>query len=387
MDYLKSPVAFRIRKVARYACMYGLGRTYVKMLGQLHMRKRFDPLPRMGEAPDDRQVAGIIGCGNYAFSTIAYFLRQRFGRVLRACMDIDIHRAASLSRQYRIPRYTSEADDLITDPKIRILYIASNHASHAEYAIEALRRGKSVYIEKPHVVSEDQLVRLSDAMERSGGKVFLGFNRPASPFHRIMKEHLDREGGTGMYNWFVVGHDLEPDHWYHKPEEGGRVLGNLCHWTDHVLRLVPEGTYPIRITPTKAGADDSDIAVSYSFGDGSIAVISYSTKGHAFEGVKESFHAHKGNCLISMEDYRTMTVEVLHRKKRVRLLFRDHGHRANITDAFENAVRGGPYDFPKRRAHIVETGMLFLKTKEALETDTILRIHKEEPGLRVEAAV
>ena len=36
------------------------------------------------------------------------------------------------------------------------------------------------------------------------------------------------------------------------PREGGRVLGNLCHWTDFVLRLVPTDTYPIRITPTAA---------------------------------------------------------------------------------------------------------------------------------------
>ncbi len=52
-----------------------------------------------------------------------------------------------------------------------MIYIASNHASHAEYAIQALNTGKNVHIEKPHVVTEDQLERLCLAMSERKGKV------------------------------------------------------------------------------------------------------------------------------------------------------------------------------------------------------------------------
>ena len=56
--------------------------------------------------------------------------------------------------------------DIIDDPQIDLIYIASNHYTHAEYAIEALNKGKSVHIEKPHVVNESQLDRLIACYEK-----------------------------------------------------------------------------------------------------------------------------------------------------------------------------------------------------------------------------
>src|SRR5205823_4866316 len=147
-------------------------------------------------------------CGNYAFSTIAYYLTKSFGAVIGACMDIDANRAASLAERYRVPLHSTNPDMVIGHPGIRMLYIASNHASHAEYAIAGLKAGKSVYIEKPHVVSEDQLERLAAVAQEAPGRVYLGFNRPGSPFGRLILEHLAQETGAGMYNWFVAGHAI-----------------------------------------------------------------------------------------------------------------------------------------------------------------------------------
>ena len=79
-----------------------------------------------------------------------------------------------------------------------------------------------------------------------------------------------------------------------------------------LLHLVPqEQTYPIEITPTRHVKRDSDVVVSFKFSDGTIAAIAFSSKGHTFEGVREKFHAHKGDCLITMEDFQTMVVEVV----------------------------------------------------------------------------
>jgi predicted dehydrogenase len=173
-----------------------------------------------------------------------------------------------------------------------------------------------------------------------------------------------------MYNWFVSGHDIDPEHWYFKPEEGGRVLGNLCHWTDFILRLVPEDRrYPIRINPTRATRSDSNIVVTYEFADGTIAVISFSAKGHTFEGVRECFNAHKGNCLIAMNNYRTLNVDVGHVKTRYFNWHRDHGHERNILKAFESLRTGVTADRDAQMAYVWDTGCLFLKTREALETN------------------
>ena len=279
-----------------------------------------------------------------------------------------------MSRHYRIPAYSSNARDVIKLPQVTLIYIASNHASHAEYAIEALEADKNVFIEKPHVVSEDQLLRLAGAMSRSRGKVFLGFNRPGSRFGRLIRQYLERESGAGMYNWFVAGHAIDPNHWYFKPEEGGRVLGNLCHWTDFILRLVPHDTYPITICPTRVDKSDCDIAVTYTFNDGTVAVITFSAKGHTFEGVMERFSAHKGDALITMDDFKTMTIQVVDRKRRFWNLYREHGHKDNIYRAFEAVRDDLPYDREERLAYVWNTAWLFLKTREALERNEPITI-------------
>lgn len=160
---------------------------------------------------------------------------------------------------------------------------------------------------------------------------------------------------------------MEPDHWYFQKSEGGRVLGNLCHWTDFTYQLIPNNNkYPIRIIPTRHVKSDSNIVVNYIFGDGSIATISFSAKGHTFEGVREKLNIHKGNLLISLDDYKELRLDILDKKTIYKNFYRDHGHEINIKRSYE--MLNGIYDsLPVE--YIWETGELFLKTKEALENN------------------
>jgi len=373
MDYTKQPAWFQLRKALRYAGMYGLRRTLVKIEGQYHMKKTFAVLPSPRGREGKGGHIGIVGCGNFAYSNIAYYLRRNFGPVLRAAMDVNIHRAASLYETYGLAYYTDDPERIFSDPRIDLVFIASNHASHAEYAIRALESGKHVHIEKPHVVSEDQLRRLCAAMARSEGRVALGFNRPNSRIGETIRRALASESGPGMYNWFIAGHEIDPDHWYFRPEEGGRVLGNLCHWTDFLYRLVPpEGRFPLKIVPVRAEKPDSDIAVSYVFADGSIAAITFSAKGHTFEGVKERFAAHRGNVLLTMDDFRRLEVERVEKKQVISPWRRDHGHETTIRRSCEMAA--GRVEFSASVSTVWETGQIFLKTREALEADRAVTV-------------
>jgi predicted dehydrogenase len=333
------------------------------------MNRSYERLPELPPptAGDGRHV-GILGCGNFAYGVIAYYLKRNFGKVVRGVMDVSPERAASLAEAYGAGYYTDDANKVLEDPEIDMVYIASNHASHAEYAIRALERGKSVHIEKPHVVNRDQQQRLCRAMRASAGKVNLGFNRPCSRIGQRIKRALDSQAGPTMLNWFVAGHAIDPDHWYFKEEEGGRVLGNLCHWTDFVFQMIPaERRFPITITPTRAERSDCDIAVGYVFGDGSIAAITFSAKGHTFEGVRESLSAHRGDVLIAMSDFKQLCIERVAQKERNRRLFRDHGHERAITTSYGMSGRAARRFGGSEVAYVWETADLFLATKEALE--------------------
>lgn len=373
MDYTKQSLKFKIKKTLRYIRLYGFRRTLTKVKGQYHMKKKYATLPSIPDASDKGGHVGLIGCGNFAFSNIAYYLKKNYGQVIRGCMDIDINKAASLFEEYGLRYYTDDAEKIISDPDIDLVYIASNHASHAEYAIEALKAGKSVHIEKPHVVREDQIERLCLAISESKGKVGLGFNRPNSRIGKAIKKYLDSQSGPSMLNWFVAGHEISPEHWYFKAEEGGRILGNLCHWTDFIFQLVaPENRHPITITPTRGEKSDCDIAVTYIFGDGSIAAITFSAKGHTFEGVRERFSAHKGNVLISMDDFKDLTIEVLDKKIKVSPIFREHGHESNITGSYKMLDKSEASGCTMK--YVWETAELFLKTRQSLEENRVITV-------------
>ena len=382
MDYHSESLSFKIKKTMRYVSLYGFSRTLVKVKGQYHMRKRYDQLPNPRIECNEKKHVGILVCGNYAFTNIAYYLRRNYGDVIRGVMDIDINRAASLFVEYKGCYYTDKHQDVINDPGIDLIYIASNHFTHAEYAIAALQQGKHVHIEKPHVVNREQLVRLCKTIVQSAGKVVsVGFNRPRSRIGMSIKNAMESQSGASVINWFVAGHQIDPDHWYFKKEEGGRVLGNLCHWTDFTLGLVPrKSRYPITITSSRSASSDCDIAVTYVFGEGTVAAITFSSKGHTFEGVKERFAAQRGNVLISMDNFQLLTIEEVDKKQVTRSRTRNHGHERSFINSYELARGGG--DFAALTVdYIWETADLFLATKESLEENRVVTVNAYAPEM------
>lgn len=319
----------------------------------------------------------LIGCGNYAFSTIAYYLRKHEKNFLRYTYDIVPSRALSLCKAYGGACALTDWREIIADPQVKIVFIASNHASHAEYAVACIEAGKHVHIEKPHVVSEEQLNRLAAAMKASPeSKVFLGFNRPRSRLFRQLREILIRESGPLMINWFIAGHEIPDGHWYFDEQEGGRVLGNLCHWTDLTLHLVSlDKAFPCTIVPATPAGAKSDFVVSIIFADRSCVSITFSAKGHTFEGVREVTNVHKGNVLANLTDFQALSVDIVEKKSKVRLLYRDHGHEANILHSMVGAISSAPGE---TIPYITATAALFLAIRQAIDTGESVILSKED---------
>ena len=71
----------------------------------------------------------IVGCGNFAYSNIAYYLRKNFGDVIRVSMDKNMDRAASLFKDFNADYYTNNFKKVIEDDNVELIYIVSNHAS------------------------------------------------------------------------------------------------------------------------------------------------------------------------------------------------------------------------------------------------------------------
>lgn len=381
-DYTQAKFLFKARKAVRYVGIFGFARTLVKVRSQYHMKEAvgFDGPQWANPACKAPHAAGrcvaLIGCGNFAFSNIAYYLRKRNPDFLRYAFDLENSRALSLCKTYKGGWALTDWQQILSDPHVKLVFIASNHASHAEYAVACIEAGKHVHIEKPHVVSSNQLDRLIAAMRRyPQSKVFLGFNRPKSRLFTRLQESLAREQGPLMINWFIAGHEIPDGHWYFDEREGGRVLGNLCHWTDLTLRLVSiEKAFPCKVIPATPTGSKSDFVVSLIFADRSCASFTFSAKGHTFEGVREVLNLHKGNVVANLTDFQTLTLDVVEQKTRVKLRHRDHGHEANIINSLNGAM-----DVPGEGvAYVVATAKLFLAIRESIDTGLSLDVTCED---------
>jgi predicted dehydrogenase len=376
-DYTARPLSFKFKKALRYTRMYGPRRTLSIIRGQFNMKRTYATLPAIPPTRSSHKHVGVIGCGIFGFGVLGYFLTKNHGKIIRGVLDTNADRAASFYQRYGLDYYTTNADELLDDPAIDLVFIASNHNSHSDYAIRALERGKAVHIEKPHVVTESQLRRLCATIVRTRGKVRLGYNRPRSPLGRLIREGLDAQTGTAMMNWSVAGAPLPPDHWYYRPEEGGRVVGNMCHYIDFIFQMAPaENRFPITIQPTKFDRPDENVAATFVFGDGSVGVVTFSTKGEPFEGDKERFSAHRNDCLIAMDDFNRLVIEKGSNKRVITPLFRDHGHDANMRESYAMVRPNGQTSPGADVSYIWETGIVMLKTKEALDKGETVRIER-----------
>lgn len=373
----------KIKKVVRYIRHYGLARTFTKIRGIYHLRfdgtfegDTWDNLNCKSKLDSSRFTA-LVGCGNFAFSNIAYYLFRHNKKFLRCAYDPDSSRALSLCRSYGGLYVTRRWEEILADESVRLVYIASNHSTHCDYAIACINAGKHVHIEKPHVVSGDQLEKLMSAMKNNPEiKVFLGFNRPRSALFDKLQHLLSSQEGPIMFNWFVAGHRIPNDHWYFDDKEGGRILGNLIHWTDMSLHLINKETaFPCRIIPGSLPSSRSDFMLMLVFADGSSGAITFSAKGATFEGVREVLNLQRGDVMAQLTDFKNLTVDINHKKYHFAPWFRDHGHEANITNSYQRVEDDMPGEDP---TYVEFTARFALAIKNAIESQTETTVHFED---------
>lgn len=325
-----------LRKVVRFIAIYGPSRALFKVAGRLRIST-----PRM--AITRHRDVGLIGCGQFAIGTIGYFLQRRYGARIAACYDIDIGAATSLARTLHVPIVCDSAIAVVRSPGVELVYVASNHASHASYAVDVLAAGRDVYIEKPIATSLDQLGVLCRAMHKSERRVFAGYNRPFAAAILDLRSLVSIDSGAPItLSCFVSGHKLPVDHWYREPAEGTRVCGNFGHWLDLFVHILAWRSTPDQLEITLTWADDSDrednicVTVKTSYGD--LFSLVFSSRTDPFEGVAEQVSFQHGDVIARIDDFRRLTIWHGPRLVRRRYWPKDVGHARAIMQPFNKGL-------------------------------------------------
>lgn len=135
---------------------------------------------------------GIIGCGDVTEIKSGPAFNKVPNSKLIAVMRRDAEKAKDYAIRHQVPKWYTNADDLINDPTINAIYIATPPSSHAEYALKAIAAGKPVYVEKPMALSYNDGKQMVNAANASGVKLVIAHYRREQPFFLKIKSLLDQ---------------------------------------------------------------------------------------------------------------------------------------------------------------------------------------------------
>ena len=146
---------------------------------------------------------GIIGCGDVTEvkSGPALDLIQGSRRVM--VMRRDAALAKDYAQRHGVPKWTGDADELINDPEVNAVYIATPPSTHAEYTLKAAQAGKPVYVEKPMALDHHQCQAMIEACEAAKVPLFVAYYRRRLPAYLKIK-NLIESGAIGQVRLFNI---------------------------------------------------------------------------------------------------------------------------------------------------------------------------------------
>jgi predicted dehydrogenase len=136
---------------------------------------------------------GIIGCGNVTEKKSGPAFKKVEGSKLVAVMRRDAEKAADYAARHGVGKWYSDADELLNDPELNAVYIATPPASHLDYAIAALKKGLNVYVEKPVTRNSAEAKAMAAAVKGANSKLTVAHYRRALPMFLKVKELIDTE--------------------------------------------------------------------------------------------------------------------------------------------------------------------------------------------------
>ncbi len=286
---------------------------------------------------------GVLGAGNFALGTLIPAIQACDGIQLEGICASNGARAKSAAEKFGFGFCTSHEEEILSNPKINTVIVATRHHLHAQQVIRALESGKHVFCEKPLCLNEAELSEIEAAYNRAGGRVQLmvGFNRRFAPMGKQMKSFLENASGPMVMHYRVNAGMLPRDHWINDPEQGGgRILGEVCHFVDFLSFLCGATPLSVEATAIPRGAEDQDAIIQLAFSDGSTGTIHYVCSGDRVFG-KERVEVFGGGAVAVLDDFRRLELVRQGRKQVYRSRLRqDKGHRAEWQE-FANSLRNG----------------------------------------------
>jgi predicted dehydrogenase/threonine dehydrogenase-like Zn-dependent dehydrogenase len=324
----------------------------------------------------DAVGVGFLGAGAYAQNMLLPLLQRRGGTVLRCVMTRNGSHALHAARRFGFEKVCTRAEDVLGDPAVQLVFIATRHDSHAELTCQALRAGKHVWVEKPLALSLEELKAVRQALHSNPAcRLVVGFNRP---FSRSATWLLNKLGTSSprMMLYRVNAGFVPPDSWIHDPQiGGGRLLGEGCHFFDFLRHVAGAEAESVHTEGPADGRADlqatGNFATTVRFSNGSVGQVLYSSQGSVRMG-KERFECFTGQMCGTIDDYRTADFYHRDNHEHCSRHRQDKGQAALLDSFLDCLCQGTPP--PMRAEDILESSMLTLAAQQGLELRQPVRL-------------
>lgn len=328
----------------------------------------------------------FIGAGSYAQGNLLPNIPKSKSITRKGVLTNTGTTSKRVAERFDFEFCTSDEKEIIENPEINTVFIATRHDSHADYVIKALKSGKNVFVEKPLCLNKEELDKIIETYQnssshkltthdsplttssplspsdseaffdrRSFAKVVakealspspilaVGFNRRFSPLSEILKQHLGSGPMTMLYR--VNAGKIPADTWIQDMElGGGRIIGEACHFIDYLTWL--NGSIPVNVfasaLPDPENKNDT-VNINIAFENGSIGIVAYYANGPK-SLPKEYVEVFRAGASGVIKNFKK--VEIYGKKKISKKLFNQDKGQKQMMELFMKSIHEGKQRIP-----------------------------------------
>ncbi len=316
---------------------------------------------------------GLVGAGSYARKFLLPQL-QAAGAEFQTIATAAGVSARDIGAKYGFRACAAHADDVINDPAVNLVVIATRHDTHAQLAAAALRAGRHVFVEKPLALSDEELDEVCAAAAQTDAQLLVGYNRRFAPLALRAKEFFADAPAPLSIVYRVNAGRIPRDHWIQDERAGGgRIVGEVCHFVDLMGFLT--GAQPVRVYAESVASrnhevvSEDSVMITLRFADGSNGTIAYLAEGDAALA-KERIEIFGAGRAFVLDDFRRASLYRNGREEQFKLRAQDKGQAAEVRAVCAMVRNDAPA--PIARAELSATTRATFRIRESLRTGQAL---------------
>lgn len=253
-------------------------------------------------------VLGIIGAGNFTSATMLPALKKNNANIKYIASSGGLS-STTMAKRYGIAKSTSDYKEILKDSETDLVLITTKHNMHAKMVTETLKAGKSVFVEKPLALNEEELNMIIEVYKEANQSISVGFNRRFAPLAKKMKKLLGSDNAPINIIATMNAGFIPANVWVHDMEVGGgRIIGEACHFIDLCTYFTNSKVVSVCMNAMEKNpqenTDNASILLKYE--NGSTAVINYFSNGSKAYS-KERVEVYSQERTLVLDNWRKLT--------------------------------------------------------------------------------